>query len=180
MFTRSKTKQVEAAAAVDEPVVEKRPAKETKATPMERKRKKSAEPEVAVDKKRKISPPPVRSEAAEGPKPRRSKRTSTVEEETVRKSSRRGQDKFAGEERGDDGDSMQLPGETETEQVEVPRDTTKIALPFADTPIIRRNKELRKGGGQGHRRSSIGMRGRRASSLIDSGTSNGTLRTSSN
>lgn len=50
---------------------------------------------------------------------------------------------------------------------------TKIALPFADTPIIRRNKEMRKGSGQGHRRSSTGIRGRRASSLIDSGASNG-------
>lgn len=53
------------------------------------------------------------------------------------------------------------------------RDGTKIALPFADTPIIKRNKEMRKGGGAGHRRSSTGLRGRRASSLIDSGTSNG-------
>lgn len=54
------------------------------------------------------------------------------------------------------------------------RTPKKIALPFADTPIIRRNKEMRKrGSGEGHRRSSTGMRGRRASSLIDSGTSNG-------
>lgn len=54
-------------------------------------------------------------------------------------------------------------------------DVTKIALPFADTPVIRRNKEMRKGGGggDGPRRSSLSMRGRRASSLIDSGTSNG-------
>ena len=52
---------------------------------------------------------------------------------------------------------------------------TKIALPFADTPVIRRNKAMREGrGSQGERRSSLGMRGRRASSLIDSGTSNGT------
>ncbi|MCJ1311789.1 hypothetical protein MMC25_005462 [Agyrium rufum] len=47
---------------------------------------------------------------------------------------------------------------------------TKIALPFADTPIIRRNQEMRKGSGE--RRSSLGMRGRRASSLIESGKSN--------
>ncbi|KAJ4306170.1 hypothetical protein N0V88_000966 [Collariella sp. IMI 366227] len=44
-----------------------------------------------------------------------------------------------------------------------------IALPFSDTPIINRNKEFRKkaaaGGG---RRSSLGMRGRRASSLVRS------------
>ena len=55
------------------------------------------------------------------------------------------------------------------------RDVTKIALPFADTPIIRRNQEMRRGGGDGSRRSSLGMRGRRASSLIDSGKSNGRL-----
>ncbi|KAJ5135052.1 uncharacterized protein N7515_004330 [Penicillium bovifimosum] len=53
---------------------------------------------------------------------------------------------------------------------------TKVALPVADTPVIQRNKELRGGKGdkgeRGRRRSSLGMRGRRASSLIDSGTSN--------
>ena len=53
------------------------------------------------------------------------------------------------------------------------RDGTKIALPFADTPVIRRNKEMRKENKSKHRRSSTGLRGRRASSLIDSGTSNG-------
>ena len=58
-------------------------------------------------------------------------------------------------------------------QVETSKgDVTKIALPFADTPIIRRNQEMRRGG-DGQRRSSLGMRGRRASSLIDSGKSNG-------
>lgn len=55
-----------------------------------------------------------------------------------------------------------------SERHEVSWDATKIALPFADTPIIRRNKEMRD-----NRRSSLGMRGRRASSLIDSGKSNG-------
>lgn len=51
---------------------------------------------------------------------------------------------------------------------------TKIALPFADTPVIRKNKAIREGkGGKGERRSSLGLRGRRASSLIDSGNSNG-------
>lgn len=55
-----------------------------------------------------------------------------------------------------------------TERHEISWDATKIALPFADTPIIRRNKEMRD-----NRRSSLGMRGRRASSLIDSGKSNG-------
>lgn len=52
-------------------------------------------------------------------------------------------------------------------------DPIKVSLPFADTPIIRRNKEMRKGAENGSRRSSLGMRGRRASSLIDSGKSDG-------
>ncbi|GAT27886.1 Mis12-Mtw1 family protein [Aspergillus luchuensis] len=52
---------------------------------------------------------------------------------------------------------------------------TTIALPLADTPVIQRNKEMRgkKSVKGGNRRSSLGMRGRRASSLIDSGASNG-------
>ena len=58
-------------------------------------------------------------------------------------------------------------------RVEKKRKATKIALPFADTPIIQRNKDMRKNSGQGHRRSSNGMRGRRASSLIEENKSNG-------
>lgn len=48
----------------------------------------------------------------------------------------------------------------------------QIVLPLSDTPIINRNKEMRKkGGATGSRRSSLGMRGRRASSLIENGHS---------
>ncbi|KAA8646497.1 putative phosphatidylserine decarboxylase Psd2 [Aspergillus tanneri] len=52
--------------------------------------------------------------------------------------------------------------------------TATIALPIADTPVMQRNKEMRgqTKSGKGNRRSSLGMRGRRASSLIDSGASN--------
>jgi kinetochore protein Mis13/DSN1 len=53
------------------------------------------------------------------------------------------------------------------------RTVQKITLPFADTPVITRNKEMRKGSKDSHRRSSTGLRGRRASSLIDGGMSNG-------
>ena len=60
-----------------------------------------------------------------------------------------------------------------TRPIEITFDSTKIALPFADTPIIRRNQEMRKGAASSSRRSSLGMRGRRASSLIDTGKSNG-------
>ncbi|KAI0451691.1 Mis12-Mtw1 protein family-domain-containing protein [Xylaria acuta] len=55
------------------------------------------------------------------------------------------------------------------ERTEELSEARKIALPFSDTPIINRNKEMRKK--TGNRRSSVGMRGRRASSLINSGHS---------
>lgn len=48
-------------------------------------------------------------------------------------------------------------------------ESAQIALPISDTPVINRNKEMRKKGGTGNRRSSLGMRGRRASSLIENG-----------
>jgi kinetochore protein Mis13/DSN1 len=49
----------------------------------------------------------------------------------------------------------------------------RIMLPFADTPIIRKNRAMRKASAENHRRSSSGMRGRRASSLIDEGRGHG-------
>ncbi|EFE41541.1 Mis12-Mtw1 family protein [Trichophyton verrucosum HKI 0517] len=56
---------------------------------------------------------------------------------------------------------------------EIRNASTKIALPFADTPVIQRNKDMRKEKSRkGQRRSSLSLRGRRASSLIDSGVSN--------
>ncbi|KAF4345435.1 kinetochore mis13 [Fusarium beomiforme] len=54
-------------------------------------------------------------------------------------------------------------------QRELPVQSATIALPMSDTPIINRNKEMRKKGGNSNRRSSLGNRGRRASSLIESG-----------
>lgn len=57
----------------------------------------------------------------------------------------------------------------EPAQPEAPSvESAKIALPMSDTPIINRNKEMRRKGNSG-RRSSLGSRGRRASSLIESG-----------
>lgn len=56
----------------------------------------------------------------------------------------------------------------ESPAVEEPSHASKITLPMSDTPIINRNKEMRKKG-TGNRRSSLGSRGRRASSLIESG-----------
>lgn len=48
-----------------------------------------------------------------------------------------------------------------------------ISLAFANTPVIRRNREMRKANKDGHRRSSAGIRGKRASSVIDEGRGHG-------
>lgn len=74
-------------------------------------------------------------------------------------------------------ESKPAPVQTPKNEIRVAkRRETKIMLPFADTPVITRNKEMRKASKDGHRRSSTGLRGRRASSLIDSGMSNGKWR----
>jgi len=74
-----------------------------------------------------------------------------------------------------DHDSIDMVGavglqDTRQSPVDSSKHSTMIALPFSDTPIINRNKELRKKGTSA-RRSSLGMRGRRASSLIENGHS---------
>jgi kinetochore protein Mis13/DSN1 len=71
-------------------------------------------------------------------------------------------------------DSLDLVGGSVPEQsrptkADAMKESTKIALPYSDTPVINRNKELRRK--TGNRRSSLGMRGRRASSLIENGYS---------
>lgn len=74
----------------------------------------------------------------------------------------------------EDEQAVQTTPETTDKTLEKDPNATKIALPFSDTPINNRNKEFRKKGGAGAgggRRSSMSMRGRRASSLIDSGHS---------
>lgn len=50
-----------------------------------------------------------------------------------------------------------------------PESAERVALPMSDTPVINRNKEMRKKGATASRRSSLGSRGRRASSLIEMG-----------
>ncbi|KAJ0307049.1 uncharacterized protein N0V96_005100 [Colletotrichum fioriniae] len=78
------------------------------------------------------------------------------------------------EEEEHDGIGSATPREPEPDRrrtpraIEEPVESAKITLPVSDTPVINRNKEMRKKGG-GNRRSSTGMRGRRASSLIESG-----------
>lgn len=106
-------------------------------------------------------------------------RIPEVEEEPERAppppKSTRANGKRAARERVEADESMELvaatpDGEGRSVEGERSYESQQIALPFSDTPIINRNKELRKkGGASGSRRSSLGMRGRRASSLIDNG-----------
>jgi kinetochore protein Mis13/DSN1 len=48
-------------------------------------------------------------------------------------------------------------------------EVSKIKLPTSDTPIQRKNQQFRKGPGGERRRSSLGRRGRRASSMMQEG-----------
>lgn len=128
--------------------------------------------------------PPATDAVAPKPRGRPKKsdpaeRIPEVEEEPERAppppKSTRGNGKRAARERVEADESMELVAATpdvEGRSAEGERsyESQQIALPFSDTPIINRNKELRKkGGASGSRRSSLGMRGRRASSLIDNG-----------
>ncbi|EXK75953.1 hypothetical protein FOQG_19282 [Fusarium oxysporum f. sp. raphani 54005] len=65
--------------------------------------------------------------------------------------------------------TRQPPDWDNSPQREPPVQSATITLPMSDTPIINRNKEMRKKGGNSNRRSSLSNRGRRASSLIESG-----------
>ncbi|TQS37312.1 hypothetical protein Golomagni_02217 [Golovinomyces magnicellulatus] len=62
-------------------------------------------------------------------------------------------------------------GSKRTPHLRLQKQSTIVPLPLSDTPVISRNKEFRKKARGSDRRSSLGLRGRRASSLIDSGRS---------
>lgn len=161
--TRSKKTKAQSVASAREPAPSESKAPEPVPAPARSRRKKDS-----------LAPPPITEDDA-APKRRRSARLSggdreiatPVPAEKPKRAKKTAEPKPSSER--DDG--LDLVGGDLV--VEKKRDATKIALPFADTPVIKRNKEMRKGSGQGHRRSSTGLRGRRASSLIDSGTSNG-------
>jgi kinetochore protein Mis13/DSN1 len=130
-------------------------------------RKKRRSTRLSGDKEQLEAPP----QRAESSVPKRTKKTAPVEKE------RKKQITPAPETTSDDKVTyagVQTPTHNEL-HVAKKRDVNaqRIMLPFADTPVITRNKEMRKGSKEGHRRSSTGLRGRRASSLIDSGMSNG-------
>jgi kinetochore protein Mis13/DSN1 len=105
--------------------------------------------------------------------PKRDEDSITIPKRTTRRTTRASLEKAREEEQDDSvemvGASSSVNGTARTPE-DTSKNSTKIALPFSDTPVINRNKELRKKG-TGGRRSSLGLRGRRASSLIDNGHS---------
>ncbi|KAI9795986.1 MAG: hypothetical protein M1833_006562 [Piccolia ochrophora] len=146
-FTRTKSKRTKAAPPPEAPQESTVAQKEA---PARRRKKSFSTPGAAED----------------GTRPRRtSARLSggTAKEQPVRPPRRRLIDETARTAEADDNERDEPSSHGTT--------NTKIALPFADTPVNKRNKELRRHGSLGQRRSSIGMRGRRASSLMDSGSS---------
>lgn len=174
MFTRTRSKKAKAAAAVKES--EAIPAtiqeEEPKPVSTRKTRKKSSEAPnaVVIDQESKSEKPERRRRSA-----RNSGEQIVAEPPPVQVKKRRAKQKDP----STPAPELQPTSDERPPQQEAPHEgsgiqneeATKIALPFADTPIIRRNKEMRANSGQ--RRSSLGNRGRRASSLIDSGKSNG-------
>ena len=187
MFTRTRSKKTKAAPQVEpsEPVRSEIREDQQRPEPVKKSRKKSSgtkpiapvEKEPQIGKRRRSarnSGEHVEQNVPEPPaleiKKKRAKDTEPVD----LKHSKASHVPEAARPNDQVDETAGLVGQTaQLQTVEKAKDTTKIALPFADTPIIRRNKEMRKGAENGHRRSSLGMRGRRASSLIDSGKSNG-------
>ncbi|KAI9767753.1 MAG: hypothetical protein M1840_005434 [Geoglossum simile] len=159
IFRRTRSTKTKAAPAQAEPVeVEKHhpPTKrKTFLTPV------TTEKDLRKPRRRK-SPgePKGKTKAAPGGAPNESKEQHVSQQQVWKR--------VDGPHRTDD-DGIAFVGENQAAAAAA-RDTTKIQIPFADTPVINRNKQLRQQHGQVHRRSSVGLRGRRASSLIDSGS----------
>ena len=174
-FTRTRAKRAKAnpvlPSTVEEEKQEPQPQQESKPT-----KRPSKNHPTAIDAPLEESEPKVR---------RRSPRNSSEHEKESTdppplQVKKRRKQRASSEMKGDQGGEV-LPSRPDaprheasqdhTQPVEITFDATKIALPFADTPRIQRNKDMRKTNAA--RRSSLGLRGRRASSLIDSGKSAG-------
>ena len=171
-FTRTRSKKAKAEPVLPSAAEEDRRGEQPEPVPARKSRKKPAVQPSAE---------PAQSEGRAGK--RRNTRHSGEHENAnspMLQVKKRRKDRASSEMKADDGAERRQNARSRVNQdsqqdhthpVEYTFDVTKIALPFADTPIIRRNKEMRKTNGS--RRSSLANRGRRASSLIDTGKSNG-------
>ncbi|KAL8761702.1 MAG: hypothetical protein Q9184_002206 [Pyrenodesmia sp. 2 TL-2023] len=182
-YTRTRAKKAKAEPAPQIPPIEEDKQAESPPKPVPVKKTRKRAP---------ASPNPIIAENGEKPeRRRRSPRNSgdkvlseaepplpPLEVKKKRKPKDNGTQEARKSKRQDEAISAQsqetaAPEAPRTQPVDKPLDPIKVSLPFADTPIIRRNKEMRRGAENSSRRSSLGMRGRRASSLIDSGKSDG-------
>jgi kinetochore protein Mis13/DSN1 len=141
-----------------------------KEQPRERDNEKMATAKNARGRKMSFSTPKADNDTLVVPKKRKATRSSTGIGQNG--------DSSTNISRGEPGDydTIDMVGNSSVEETnksiaDQSKQSTVVSLPFSDTPIINRNKELRKKGGNGARRSSLGLRGRRASSLIENGHS---------
>ena len=164
------------------PIQEESREEEAKPMPVKRSRKESpdlpsndsVENDAKVEKPRRRSSRHSGENNAASPPPLNPKKRRVKEKQLEEPKPRRNDESTTTHDREESHGRINSVGNSHRdEQVERTHEITKVSLPFADTPVIRRNQEMRKGSGDGQRRSSLGMRGRRASSLIDSGKSNG-------
>lgn len=146
---------------------ELRPAPKKRAT-----RKTRSSTDKATEEEPDEEPEPAPASASRANGARSAKKDSSIRKVSGKTSTRKKQAAPAPVE--EDDDTLGTPENSVHRTIERDLNATKIALPFSDTPINNRNKEFRKKGGKGAgggRRSSMSMRGRRASSLIDNGQS---------
>ena len=175
-FTRTRAKKAKAEPTQPAIVEEAAPSKEPEPAPQKRPRKRSEDkPSAALTNNEQEKSTRRSTRNSGGSQEETDPPTLAVKKRRKRGSDEREKTPAASEEHANDASRRQEPEQDHTHPIQISSDSTQIALPFADTPIIRRNQEMRRGVGSASRRSSLGNRGRRASSLIDTGKSNGTF-----
>jgi len=193
VFTRLRTKKAkgktpdaapesEAAAGASAPVPEAQPAQQLPPTDEHAPKEANQPPRKKVRKTLPASPEPTprrRSKRLSGNSPVRDQAPATTSKPaTESQSQQRHPATPPPASTNDENVAPAAEGSPALDQGELTihkkRGPAKIPLPFGETPVLRRNKEMRKLSAEKSRRSSSGMRGRRASSLIEAGSSRGT------
>jgi kinetochore protein Mis13/DSN1 len=172
MFTRG-SKRTKTAPAAPEPVAAPEPAPSTLTRRGKKPKERDEEPEQPEKKSRTrvmdLSTPKTPNDSIINPKRRKTTRSSAGKVHHDQNTA------HASASEATEYDSVNLVGSTIVNDTangvsDTSNQPTIISLPFSDTPVINRNKEMRKQN-KGTRRSSLGLRGRRASSLIENGHS---------
>jgi kinetochore protein Mis13/DSN1 len=172
VFTRG-SKKAKTAPTAMEPIPEPEPVPSTSTKRGRRPKERDDEAENSENKSRtramNFSTPKTPNDSIVNPKQRKTTRSSAGKLPNDKRTANTSTSEAT------DYDSVDLVGSTVVNDTangisDSSNQPTIIALPFSDTPVINRNKEMRKQN-KGTRRSSLGLRGRRASSLIENGHS---------